>query len=216
MKRRTGYFQTLLPTSLVVLSLLLQGCGQPAESANTQDQQTSNDETVHVHGTAEFANQCPFGTTSQAYPARFDLQNCSVPGLQKLELSQAMTPLVIGADCVKKTLTVRSTDRSLDSTWEVLPDNTFSINVQGNPFTFASDGAGHPDCTSPTMLRMWGKLECPANPADIDKVVIKVEALWYLNQSDPSVPRTAAPSASQCSFPTGCFLHAIKEINQCG
>ena len=153
---------------------------------------------IKVIGSAQFGNQCPFGTYVPPQAVPLELWSCplSVP---EVELTEPLRPLILQADCKKKTLDVRNEYRSLDAeTWEVMPDGTFFFSMNVGSAKLKDDGAGHKNCQIPVSVNMWGKLDCK----DRDKVNIKLETVWWLGKVIPSSLPSGFPSSLPSSSPS--------------
>jgi len=148
-----------------------------------------------VNGAAPFASQCPYGSFSKPVAAKVNLWNCNL-GIGRVDLVEALRPLVIQADCKKKLISVRSTDGKLDSLWEVMPDNTFNLTVDGGRAILKDDGSGNLNCATNLSAEMFGTLDC----ADRDRVTIKFETVWWLDRTPP--PPAPVPSATPSATPT--------------
>jgi hypothetical protein len=178
----------------------LAGCGKPAPELSPVTGQ--NEQMIPVIGAADFGTQCPYGTLDSAVATPLQLWHCPI-GLKKLQLDQSPPPLYFQADCTKKILSARTTDRSIDSSWEVMPDNSFAFTLTSVPAQIADDGAGHVGCSSPMTVNIWGKLDC----TDRDKIKISLESVWW--------PGKGANSSGTCSMPSSCYFYATNQINQC-
>ena len=136
-----------------------------------------------VKGNASFGSQCPYGM--DAFPKSVDitLEDCPIE-LSEVELVKPLPPLVLQADCIKKTIDIRGiTPASYPATnWEFMPDGSFYFKVDGGSATLRNDGAGNANCTLQMTAEMWGKVDCTHR----DKAVIKVETLWWLGATSPS------------------------------
>ena len=78
-----------------------------------------------------------------------------------------------------------------------------------------NDGAGNLNCETPTLINLWGHVECSSN----DQATVKVELVYWLGKQDPASPEKI--DGTQCSLPPpppgtqGCYLHAVTSIGQC-
>src|SRR5690606_8273986 len=113
------------------------------------------------------------------------------------------------ADCKKKFLIVRSADRSIDTMWEVMPDGSFYVTMDGGPTRFVAPMS----CTAYTKLDLVGRLNCQ----DRDKVTVEVDAIWWLNKgvSRPASDRTADTAGASCNVAESCYLHTQLNVKQC-
>lgn len=165
--------------------------------------------TRKVTGAAGLGSQCPYGTLSPIQNLPLELWSCPL-ALETVELIQPLQPFYLQADCKKKTLIVRSKDgRLLDSTWEIMPDHTFSIRVDGGKALLKSDGPNRGACAVSTEASLFGKIDCQ----DRDRVMIHLEILWSLGTSNVS--------ANACTLPvpaannTGCSFYTKIDMKQC-
>src|SRR5262249_39045393 len=144
--------------------------------------------------------------------------DCNIP-LQNLGLVQPLQPLMLTADCGKKVITVRNpTPGELDSTWEVLPDNTFDFNVDGGKVQMIDDGRGHSGCIMPVAINVFGTLNCKNR----DQITIDFQANWTAGKLDSSsysiIPLSKLhPDSGEtyCQVAASCYLNAGTKLNQC-
>jgi hypothetical protein len=198
--------------ALFLLSVvLLTACG----SAREPD---ADPNWLAVTSKAQFGNQCPDGSWVDPVPARLEAVDCKIP-LQKVTLTKPIDPLMLTADCTKKVITVRNpTPGNLDTTWEVLPDNTFDFNVDGGKITLADDGWGHKNCIMPAAINVFGTLNCKNR----DQITIDFQANWQAGQLDQTtysvIPLTKLrPGEGEtfCQVAPTCYLNAGTKMNQC-
>lgn len=202
-------FLTRIPLFLIPL-LTLSACGSA--------RQDTDPNWINVTSKARFGNQCPDGSWVDPVPARLEAVNCNLP-LQTVTLAKPVDPLMISADCTKKVITVRnSTPGKLDSTWEVLPDNTFDFNVDGGKLTIVDDGRGHPGCVLPAAINVFGTLNCKNR----DQITIDFQANWQIGKLDSAtysiVPLSKLhpdPGEVYCQVASTCYLNAGTKLNQC-
>ncbi len=186
---------------------VVAGCGKPQE-------EDTNVTAMEVNGSAYYGTQCPSGFVRDPSPVALFLRDCPIK-VQSMGLVEPIEGLVFQADCVSKSLTVRSNTRGkLDTAWSVLPDGSFYVQIDGQPMTLTTDGAGHSNCQTPTTLEIWGKIQCPSDPAKQDKAVIDVKTAWNLGKQGTR----HITLGNACSFPQteqGCYLIASSSLNQC-
>ncbi|HUP56143.1 MAG TPA: hypothetical protein VM598_01735 [Bdellovibrionota bacterium] len=171
-----------------------------------------------VNGSAAFGSQCPYGSFVDPVAARVLAMDCNIP-LKEAVLAKPLEPLTLSADCQKKILTVRTQQgRGIDSTWEVLPDNTFDFNVEGGFVTLADDGYGHKNCLMPVYVNIFGSLQC----TDRDRVTIDFQSVWHTGKLDTAtwevVPyNKLKPDDGEvfCQVPPSCYLTAGTKLKQC-
>ncbi|MGK5089324.1 hypothetical protein WDW86_17370 [Bdellovibrionota bacterium FG-2] len=158
-----------------------------------------------VVGNAMLASQCPYGMSTQLVPVNLGLWDCPLEG-KKIELSKPLRGMIIQADCYKKVIGIRTSDGSLDTSWEVMPDGTFFVAVDGGTIDLKAD-ATREACSSPLTAEFWGKLTC----ADRDKVDITLHIDWSFQKFTgaspspsplPSTTPSAVPSTAPSTSPS--------------
>jgi hypothetical protein len=223
---------SLSAAGLLALTFLI-GCGKPVK-----DEAKEAEEGTPVVGVAGFGSQCPYGFTEDPFPARLELWNCPI-GLEKVELSEPLRPLYFQVDCKKKTMSVRKPNRTMDTAWEIMPDGSFFMTVDGGMAKLNSDGPGRGKCGTPLSVDLMGKVDC----SDRDKVNIKVESVFWLAKKNennnprnvgvpgmpvgepnpsmtpsPAVPGEATENETlpECKVPPSCYFFSKTTIKQCG
>lgn len=206
MRRILGLGTGVLGTVGFISALLIgSGCGKPSDPVGPGEGM------IPVEGRVAFGNQCPYGTFSEPNPVRVGLWDCPI-GLGTMELTEPPPTLVFQADCKKKLLTIRSTDRKLDSLWEVMPDGSFSITLDaGGAARFRTDGSGNTNCVTYLSADVHGRLNC----LDRDRVNIDVNVVWWPGRGTPPGSEPSTASATACQLPSSCYLHATAQIPQC-
>jgi hypothetical protein len=204
--------KTVLLSALSLAMVLAPGCGRP-DNANPRDRSSSASSMIPVAGSIRLGTQCDDGTFSPPHDERVELWDCPIQ-LQMLEFAQPPRGLSFKADCKDMTLTIRSDDRALDEKYNVMPDGTFSLELdQGGPVTLRNDGAGNRDCTSYMKLDLSGRIVCPANDTQRDKAVVDLETVWWFGQG--ARPSRSSGSVNECRIPNGCFLYSAAKLRQC-
>ena len=193
----------------LTLIIATSACEAPDSPATAPDTPNTNAAAITpVKGQTAFANGCPFGSQENFRPASLELWNCPI-GLDTLELKQDFQKILLQVDCKKNVVIVRNEARTLDSSWEVLPNGKFDFTVDGGIGQFASDGSGkHTDCSVPMMVDVSGQLDCKNR----DQVNYQVETVW-----------TAAPDTdvrwktitTKCTLPPSCYLYSTAPMKQC-
>jgi hypothetical protein len=190
-------FRGQWPLAVVGLSLIAlgvtTGCGKPANAVP--------EGATEVSANTAFGSQCPYGSIADPKPTQlvaWDCPNLSGP----IQLLEPVQPMIFMADCKKKTIAIRSGDRKLDSAWEVMPDGSFYVTVDGWSTRLKSDGNGHSNCLANMATDVIGKLDCK----DRDKANIDVEAVYWLGKGK---------KPSECKIPSGCYFHAVGTVRQC-
>jgi hypothetical protein len=191
-----------------LFSCILWACGGNSglESPQQSDPPSSPEEVeitppnrIEVRGSAQFGNQCPYGSFVPPTPAPLEMWDCPI-GLSSVELTEPLAPLVLQADCKKKTLDIRSQDPSITPiTWEVMPDGNFFFSMNAGYAKLKEDGAGHFNCASPVAADIWGKIDCK----DRDKTTIRVETVWWLGKTLKEVSGTPSPLPDASPSPSG-------------
>ncbi len=190
--------------TIVITAAITYGCSQ---NLNSSDPQMMVPEPIpslfpsggfpqlmEVVGSAAFGNQCPYGSYVAPLPVPLELWECPLH-LPKVELLESLPSLILQADCKKKTLDVRSQDRSIAPvTWEVMPDGNFYVVFNAGVAQLKDDGEGHSNCSVPMVAYMWGRIECK----DRDQASIRVETVWRLGvtMEDTMGQPSPNPSAS--------------------
>jgi hypothetical protein len=169
---------------------------------------------IPVEGSFSFMNQCPFGNLGSPTRVKGGLWNCPL-GSDPIGLLKSPPELLLQGDCRKRLLTVRTFAQApegpggsvprpdWDTTWELRPDGTFSIEwEQSVPLILSRDSAnaepGAAPCGVAALLRLSGQLVCD----DPDRPLLKIDTHWDL-------------TPESCRLPPDCYLHATAEIRQC-
>lgn len=184
---------------LILVAAFLTSCGKPMDRTPI----ATGEAATPVIGVAGFGVQCPYGFNEDPVATKLELWGCDL-GLERLELVEPLTPLYLQVDCKKKLVSVRKPNRAMDTSWEILPDGTFFMTVDGGAAQLKSDGPGRGSCTSPLSVNLIGKVEC----ADRDKVTISMESIYWLGKKETTQPST-------CKTPKGCYLYSKTELKQC-
>ena len=154
-----------------VMFAIPSGCGQPRREA-AQDPEG----VAPVGGYALFGAQCPYGSFNDPVPVRLKAIDCPLP-VQQMTLAEPLKPLVFTSDCKHRTLTTRGRFRSMvDSTWAILPDNSFDFTMEFGTAHLTTDGSGNDSCEIPLMVNLWGKVDCVSE--NDDKALISLESRW--------------------------------------
>jgi len=194
----------LLQSSILAAALLLSSCGAEPGA------QSTSDGSPKLSGDLMLATQCPYGVVGPAQPGRFKLQGCAGV-LSDLELLPTST-LYFAGDCTQKTLAVRTGDLALDTLWQVLPDNNFSLWVGnlGSGLRFKmKDGS---QCWSPGDLHIFGRLDCQ----DQDRMAIRFDEIRLELAVDAPPPSdTSARGLPRCNLPASCRMEASPSLYQC-
>ena len=140
----------------------LGGCGSIDRDAPTPPPPSppvrSKDGEVPLKGSVPIGSQCPYGSIVTPQDVPLELWSCPL-GLSEVELTQPLQPMILQADCKKRTLDLRGALHSLKATtWEVMPDGSFFFAVDAGPAQLKKDGAGNTNCTVPTIANVWGQL----------------------------------------------------------
>lgn len=180
------------------------GCGKPIDSLPVK----TPDGATPVIGVAGFGSQCPYGFNEDPTASRLELWGCDL-GLDRVELAEPLTPLYLQVDCKKKLVSVRKPNRAMDTSWELLPDGTFFVTVDGGKAQLKSDGPDRGACWTPLSVNLMGKVDC----ADRDKAVTTMESIYWLGKSDSASEQPV--SAGQCRTPKGCYFYTKTTVKQC-
>jgi hypothetical protein len=199
------WLTTLLITSV---GFTVSSCGSAIPA--TDDAPTDSSAPVAKTGIAGFGIQCPYGYVEEPTAAPLDLSDC--PGAQ-ITLSQALEPIILSADCRGKNLTARTSDRTVDSTFEAMPDGSFFLEMPAG-YALLNNG-----CKIPVVADMAGVMSCGQLTANnYDQVDIAIDAVWKAAPTPTPSPGSGyvVPAATPgCALPPGCMLHTSTTIHQC-
>lgn len=194
--------------SVITVILAAYGCGRPSEDAILR-----NDGGIPVTGVGGFGLQCPFGSINDPKAVKLQLWGCPLD-LDTLTLTQPLKALYLSVDCKKKLMSIRMENRTMDSLWEVMPDGSFYMTVDGGVAHLASTGGNRGACSTPLTAVLMGKVDC----TDLDKAKIRLETVWKMGQPAPAAspnPDAAPPPPDTCGLPKSCYLYSITKLNQC-
>jgi hypothetical protein len=115
---------------------------------------------IPVRGAANIGVSCSLGSVSTPKPHPLSLYTCETQ-LTEVQIVESMYPLVLQADCEKRTLSTRkwpctASDTDCNIPWEVYPDNTFNIGMSHGFVRLATDGLGGTHCIMPVAIQMSG------------------------------------------------------------
>jgi hypothetical protein len=245
--KKTGAGMGTLGALLAAASLIAVsqfGCGKGTDvPVNPLGHQNDGTSASIVKGYAGFGSQCASGYNSDPKAVRLELWECPA-NLSPMELVDPLVPLMLSADCARKTLTVRAIDKSFpDATFYIMPDGWFYVSLDGLTAKIKSDGTNTTsDCMTSLSTDIWGQVQCKG--ANSDQAKIKFETVMWLNKKsepapnavpsgvpgaapggtagNPYVPPASStvqptrPGAPQCKLPVGkCYFHATSSVNQC-
>lgn len=188
---------------LFLTLLVSSACGKSGTTS------VSPDGSAAFYGDIQVGTQCPFGTISKTIPAGFTLRSCQL-SKKELHLQQPPGPLYLSGDCTEKILAVRSSDGTVDTLWQVQPNGSFSLFIDGFYGKFESDQAGHTPCLSKMNLELDGKLDCRSR--DSFKIFISTMRFWL---TTPSEEEIKAAGTASCQLPESCHLETKLELQQC-
>ena len=184
---------------------VLSFCGKGDEESVPSEQMMA------VNGSVPVGSQCPYGYYTDPKPLKVNGWECGEV-LQSIDIIESPSALILQADCKKKLLTVRTVDSLLDSTWEIMPDGTFSLTVDSGALKIRDDGAGNPNCVTFPSTEVWGKIDC----GDADKLTINYDIIWWPGRGkNPSAYRPAALTGPECKLPSTCYFHSTGQLKQC-
>jgi hypothetical protein len=210
---KSFWLSALLITSV---GFTVSGCGNAIPATDDGDTTTASAPSTKT-GIAGFGIQCPYGyveepTATQVALVAVDANNdyVSCPGAQ-IQLAQALEPIILSADCKGKNLTARTSDRTVDNTFEAKPDGSFFLEMPAG-YALLNNG-----CKIPLVADMAGVMSCGALTANnYDQVDISIDTIWKNAPTPaPSSGFTPQPAAAGCAIPTGCMLHALTVVHQC-
>jgi hypothetical protein len=191
---------------VVVIAMAPVGCGKGSTPDILQD-------SIPVDGaTVTFTSQCPYGTVSAKTTAQLGLKNCN--GSSKFQLAKNPAPIQVKADCREKTVTFRSSDRTVDSSWNTYPDGSFDVGVTTGAPIYVRLGNGS-TCVTWSSVRLRGSVACRPNATDenIDQVQIEFSTEWEFGKG--TKPTDTTGEMPECRFPSGCELVTQATVNQC-
>jgi hypothetical protein len=194
-------FRTCVPLGISIGLWIfgITGCGPSGQDSGKSSLKDSAPGMIRVAGNAIFGSQCPYGTFPEPKPVPLTLWECPI-GMSKVELVEPLQPLILQADCKKKTMDIRGTDRSHPAgAWEVMPDGSFFFSVEGGKARLKQDSAGKQNCTVPLTAELWGKVECDSR----DQAKIKIESIWRAVKYAPEPQPSGTPGSSSSPGNTG-------------
>lgn len=198
--------------ALLGLFSLVSACGRPSQEAvNVANGM------IPVNSDMAFATKCPLtGILDAPEPAILGMWDCPL-NVDSVELTRPPQPLILQADCKKKTLQVMTADmRTLVAEFNILINGHFDLFIDQKDFSNANEiifetdhsGTGG-SCAAYPQLNVWGDLKCN----DRDKVEMNVKARW--NFAAGELPEDFSPSQRQCQIPRGCYFYSEAQLNQC-
>ena len=170
--------------------------------------------------TAFVGTQCQFGSLPDPLPAGLTADSCasqtgaiatsdSPLSPAKIDFTRPLIPLLFQADCRSRTLIIRSTDQSIDTSWDILPNNSFDVEFEGGMLALSTDGAG--PCVSYTAIRVTGLVACDKP----DQPVISFQLEYHPGQGKvPNQTLHPAP-ARLCQLPKTCAFLTQAKLLQC-
>lgn len=192
------------------------GCGRPSEDAVNMEAGM-----IPVSQSAAFGTQCQLGTAAEPEPVSLGLWDCPVD-MNVVNLEQAPKAFMLKADCIKKTLSIRTTDGTADTYWNLPANGEFDLflnasefSKDGNAVIFETDNVGAGKCVSYAQVNLWGKVDCSDrdNPR-VDYATIDLKARWNLGKGKPTEDNPVR--LRQCQLPSSCYMFAKKKLEQCG
>jgi hypothetical protein len=205
---------------LISLGWIVSGCGQPI-AATPSDPSTPADNSAAPSsetGVAGFGIQCPYGYVEEPTATQVSLVTVDANGNYapcpnaQLELTKALEPIILSADCRGKNLIARTSDRTVDNTFEAMPDGSFYLEMP------AGTAVLNNGCSIPLVADMSGIMSCGSLTANnYDQVDISLDAIWKTAPTPVASPGAAAPArpAAGCVLPAGCMLHSSIVVHQC-
>jgi hypothetical protein len=205
MKVATTRWGMLLLVSAV--TMVPVGCGRGSSPDILQDSNPIEGATV------TFMSQCPYGTVSPSTIAGLGLKNCG--SAQRFQLAKNPAPIKVKADCREKTISFRSSDRSVDSSWNIYPDGSFDVGVNTSAPIYVKQPNGK-TCVTYSLVRFSGTVACRQNASDndIDKVQVNLGTQWQFGKGPKPTDMTG--EFPECNLPSTCELVTQALVNQCG
>jgi hypothetical protein len=186
----------------ICIWLGFSSCGSPIAADNPNDDSTPSSPTDRA-GQAGFGIQCPYAYVQDPTAVAIDLSDCPDANFT---LSAPLVPILLSADCLNMDLTARTSDRSVDDTFEVKPDGSFYLEMNAGSATLSNG------CKIPLVADLAGTMSCGAlTNQNYDKVDISIDSVW----KQAPVTAGSPPLAPGCALPPGCMLHASALIHQC-
>lgn len=150
-----------------------------------------------VNGDVYFSESCIYGWVGTPFKVGMEAWDCPIHQ-PALELMESPPAFVLQADCKKKQLAIRTADGKINSFWNLMPDGTFSIDIDGPKLRLRKDADGNANCATPAQINFTGKIVCK----DDDRADIEVETLWWLDRVLPPPGPAPTPSGSVTPRPT--------------
>lgn len=179
----------LITGTAVALVPFTSSCGKPAAEEEELDPSASNSNGyLNVNGVAGFGSHCPQGSITPVKPVRLQLWNCPI-GSGTVTLNDPIKPIYFQVDCKNRLISARTQDKSIDTTWNMMPDNSFYFTLDGKnsqTVQLRSDGnIGEANCNVALSSDYFGTVDC----TDPDAAKIHFEAVMWANRPQVTTPR---------------------------
>ena len=190
---RSGILPRCIPY-LSLFAMILSGCGKPSDLPSTSPV---------ILGDLGITTQCPAGYLGAPQVIPLQIQDCAT-GVYPIELGESLSPFIFGVDCARKVITIRTLDQKLDSTWEMMPDNSFWISLTTLTWSLREGGKNRPNCNTPMDTQIWGNANCEGVQ---DQAELRFEMSFTAKTSLPG----------SCTLPKNtCTFRTAGKIKQCG
>jgi hypothetical protein len=190
--------------SAFALLLCTLSCGVPIGSGSSQDG------SPRWQGSLTLGTQCPYGMVSDTRQGSLKLAGCPLP-LDALEILETPGPILFSGDCREKILAIRTGDLSLDSLWQVMPNDTFDLGAGPIWIRLSQDQDGHQNCWARSRIIVKGALQC----RDQDRMDIRLDEITLSLADESSSSGEIGPDGQRCHLPTSCRLTGSTLLGQC-
>ena len=193
-----------------VLIGLLGLCATSLSCGLPSGYRTGSEDSPRWEGEVALATLCPYGTISETLPGPLRLEGCPLPG-SVLKLEKVSGPILFSGDCREKILAIRTGDLSLDTLWQVTPDNQFDLGAGPVWIRLSHDQDGHQGCWTPARIRVRGALDC----RDQDRMTLQFDELTLRLSSGEPLSLPAGLEGELCHLPSSCALTGSTRLGQC-
>ncbi|MFL5814493.1 MAG: hypothetical protein ACJ763_13025, partial [Bdellovibrionia bacterium] len=119
-------------------------------------------------------------------------------GLSRLDLEDAISPLLFAADCGTQQVRIHDQDSLIDTDWSPAQNGNFEFSLNSPSIRVVNDGAGHSNCMADVSLHIRGKLDCH----NVNAPGLSAEIAYQFLES-----RSVRGPAKMCRLPQGSYLY---------